>query len=147
MSIRFLSVSSANFTLHPQLAADTIPIGDLPLCRVLLMNNRHFPWLILVPMREGLRELFDLSDADYPAVMEEVRDTAKKFAGLTNAHKMNIAALGNIVPQLHIHIIARHTHDAAWPNPVWNTSVKPEFYASNALSHMLKKVKECLALR
>ncbi|MDE3060319.1 MAG: HIT domain-containing protein, partial [Pseudomonadota bacterium] len=106
------------FTLHPKLAQDTVSVGDLPVCRALLMNDSRFPWLILVPKRDGLRELFDLEIADYPAIMEEVRYTAERFAALTGAYKMNVATLGNMVPQLHIHIIARQTSDAAWPQPV-----------------------------
>ena len=120
------------FLLHPQLAADTFLVGDLPLCRVLLLNNRQFPWLILVPMRSDKKELFDLSADDYSQAMQEVRFVAEKWAGLTRADKINIAALGNMVPQLHIHIIARFTTDAAWPNPVWNSGVQPQNYEENA---------------
>jgi diadenosine tetraphosphate (Ap4A) HIT family hydrolase len=107
------------FSLHKTLQDGTVLIGDLPLCRVLLMNNRNFPWLILVPRREGLRELFDLIPADYSTLMQELRDTAAAFSRQTKAHKMNVAALGNMVPQLHIHVIARFPQDSAWPNPVW----------------------------
>lgn len=110
------------FTLHPQLAADTAHVGDLEICRVLLMNNQHFHWLILVPKRDNIRELHELDDGDYVKVMEEVRSVSKKLAGHTKAHKMNVAALGNIVPQLHIHIIARFTDDPAWPKPVWGNA-------------------------
>jgi len=134
------------FTLHPQLASDCLPVGDLPLCRVLLMNNRHFPWLILVPRREGLRELFDLSDADYPVVMQEVRDTAQAFAAMTTAHKINVAMLGNMVPQLHIHIIARFTHDAAWPAPVWNTGIKTEPYAEKVFAGKAAEIRSQIGL-
>lgn len=129
-----------SFSLHPKLSVDTIAIGDLPLCRVLLMNNAQFPWLVLVPRREGLRELFDLSAVDYPQVMNEVRDTARQFAALTGAHKMNVAALGNQVPQLHIHIIARFEGDAAWPQPVWNAAEKPASYTPENLAKMLEKL-------
>jgi diadenosine tetraphosphate (Ap4A) HIT family hydrolase len=114
-----------SFALHPQLAEDTFPIGDLTLCRVLLMNNRHFPWLILVPRREGLRELFDLTSDDYQTAMTEIHDVSLRFSKLHQAHKINIAALGNIVPQLHIHIIARFKTDAAWPHPVWGSAAEP----------------------
>lgn len=107
------------FSLHPQLAADTAHIGNLDVCRVLLMNNQHFHWLILVPMRDNIRELHDLDEGDYFKVMEEVRMVSKKLAAHTKAHKMNVAALGNVVPQLHIHIIARFMDDPAWPKPVW----------------------------
>ena len=134
------------FSLHPQLAKDNVHIGNLALCRVLLMNNRHFPWLILVPMRENLRELFDLTADDYAKTMEEIRHTAQRFAALTGAHKMNIAALGNMVPQLHIHLITRFTHDAAWPNPVWNAGVAPEPYDPEELAEWVEKVREMLGI-
>jgi diadenosine tetraphosphate (Ap4A) HIT family hydrolase len=134
------------FAIHPQLASDSIPIGDLPVCRVLLMNNRHFPWLILVPRREGLRELFDLQPEDYKAVMGEVRHSAERFARLTSAHKMNVAALGNMVPQLHIHIIARKTDDASWPQPVWNAGVKAEPYQADAAAILIDNVKKLLEI-
>jgi diadenosine tetraphosphate (Ap4A) HIT family hydrolase len=111
-----------SFTLHPQLAADTAHIGNLDVCRVLLMNNQHFHWLILVPMRENIRELHELDDGDYFKVMEEVRTVSKKLATHTKADKMNVAALGNVVPQLHIHIIARFMDDPAWPKPVWGNA-------------------------
>lgn len=83
------------------------------------MNNQNFPWLILVPRKADLREIFDLGEKDYLTVMQEVRKVAKIMAAHLYADKMNVAALGNMVPQLHIHIIARFTHDIAWPNPVW----------------------------
>lgn len=134
------------FALHPRLAADTIPIGDLPLCRVLLMNHRHFPWLILVPRREGMREMFDLGPKDYHAVMEEVRLAAEKFAAMTGAHKMNIAALGNQVEQLHIHIIARFKNDAAWPNPIWNSGMAPAAYSSGDAANMTQECAVALDL-
>lgn len=115
------------FSLHPTLTADTIAIGDLAHCRVLLMNNANFPWLILVPRREGLREIFELGD-DYDGVMREVKMVAEKFAAHTNADKINVAALGNQVPQLHIHIIARYKTDICWPKPVWSSEIAPKTY-------------------
>ncbi len=127
------------FTLHPQLVKDTVPVEDLSICRVLLMNNRHFPWLVLVPMRDGLRELFDLQPDDYRAVMEEVRTTSELLAVLTQAYKMNVAALGNAVPQLHIHIIARFPRDIGWPNPVWGSAAEP--YAEQELAAMVERLK------
>ena len=125
-----------SFSLHPQLAADTITICALKLCRVLLMNNILFPWLILVPMRDGLRELFDLTPEDYQAAMSEVRHVSQVFARITNADKMNVAALGNMVPQLHIHIIARFMNDAAWPQPVWGHAAKAQAYELNELEKL-----------
>lgn len=142
--VRIILNETKDFILHPQLSADTIPLGNLPLCRVLLMNNAQFPWLILVPRREGLRELFELTLKDYNTAMEEVRKTAQTFSQLMLADKMNIAALGNIVPQLHIHIIARFKTDAAWPHPVWNSSIKPEPYASTAHTEFCAKIRQKL---
>jgi diadenosine tetraphosphate (Ap4A) HIT family hydrolase len=130
------------FSLHPQLAADTIPIGNLPHCRLLLMNNAHFPWLILVPRGEGLREIFDLPPEKYALVMDEVRSVAETFHTHTQAHKMNIATLGNMVPQLHIHIIARFENDVAWPNPVWNCGVAAHGYEEEEKQALLSTLRE-----
>lgn len=132
------------FTLHPQLAADTFIVGDLPLCRVLLMNNARFPWLILVPRREGLRELFDLPAQDYASAMEEIRFVSEHFARHAKADKMNIAALGNMVPQLHIHIIARFTTDAAWPSPVWGAVATP--YENSTAETIIREARTLLSL-
>jgi diadenosine tetraphosphate (Ap4A) HIT family hydrolase len=133
------------FVLHPTLAKDTVPVGDLPLCRVLLMNSRHFPWLVLVPRREALRELFDLSEADHRVLSDEIHKVSRQFRELTGAHKMNVAALGNIVPQLHIHVIARFKEDAAWPNPVWSCQLLPQNYGEMECAEFTKKIRETLA--
>lgn len=122
------------FLLHPQLAKDCAIIGDLPLCRVLLMNNRHFPWLILVPRRNELQELFDLSHEDYHTLMDEIRTASQRLHAITGAHKMNVATLGNQVPQLHVHIIARFKDDKAWPEPVWNCGIPPLPYSPQELA-------------
>ena len=129
-----------SFALHPQLTADTLPVGDLPLCRVLLMNNCRFPWLVLVPRRENLRELFDLGAEDYTVAWSEVRMTAERFASLTSPHKMNVAALGNMVPQLHIHIIARFPNDTTWPAPVWSAVGKPVPYSAEIVTETIEKL-------
>ncbi|MDX2073969.1 MAG: HIT family protein [Alphaproteobacteria bacterium] len=139
------------FSLHPQLEADTQPLGDLPHCRVLLMNHADFPWLILVPRGEAVaqnyyRELFDLPPEKYAQAMEEVRMVAGKFKAHTQADKMNIAALGNQVPQLHIHIIARFTQDKAWPNPVWNSGIPARKYDENHLKSYSCELRALLAL-
>lgn len=107
------------FELHPQLAADTLEVTRLPLCRVLLMNDATYPWLILVPQRAGLREIFELSAADQSQLIHESSQIARILHREFRADKINIAALGNVVPQLHIHHIVRYTHDPAWPAPVW----------------------------
>jgi diadenosine tetraphosphate (Ap4A) HIT family hydrolase len=109
------------FTLHPQLAADTVLVSDWALSRVLLMNDARFPWLILVPRRAGLSELFDLKHAERMVLAEELNRASIGLKTLTKAKKINVGALGNMVPQLHIHVVARSESDAAWPGPVWGS--------------------------
>ena len=107
------------FVLHPQLAKDTALIGRIGECLLLLMKDARYPWLILVPEQEGLRELHDLSDDQFSSVTQIIKQTSLRLQTLTEALKINVAALGNMVPQLHIHIIARREDDASWPGPVW----------------------------
>jgi diadenosine tetraphosphate (Ap4A) HIT family hydrolase len=107
------------FALHPRLAADTGFVADWPLCRVLLMNDARFPWLILVPRRDAVVELFDLTASEQQMLVAEASQAAKVLKNWAAADKTNIAALGNVVPQLHVHVIARKHTDAAWPSPVW----------------------------
>ncbi|HNR75592.1 MAG TPA: HIT domain-containing protein [Parvularculaceae bacterium] len=108
-----------SFKLDEQLANDTTPVGDLPLSSVLLMNDSRFPWAIIVPRREGLIELHDMIETDRNGLMSEAVAVSVALQKLTGASKMNIAALGNVVRQLHVHVIARNTDDDAWPRPVW----------------------------
>ena len=112
------------WSLHPQLAQDTVLIGDLPLARALLTNDANYPWLILVPRLPGLVELIDLEESAQVQLLGEIGATARALKGITRCDKLNIAALGNQVPQLHVHVIARRHTDAAWPKPVWG--VKPQ---------------------
>lgn len=107
------------FALHPRLAADTITVGVLPLCRVLLMNDTAYPWCILVPARENVREIHALEAADQQQLMQEIAGVSRAMETAFHADKMNVAALGNVVPQLHVHVIARFESDPAWPAPVW----------------------------
>jgi len=107
------------FALHPQLAHDTFPIVDLALCSVLLMNNRLFPWVILVPQRKNIKEIIELSESDRHLLMDEISQISYAMQTVFLPDKLNVAALGNQVPQLHIHIIARFAADPAWPTPVW----------------------------
>ena len=111
------------FTLHPQLAGDTAAICDWPLCRVLLMNDARFPWIILVPRRPDASELFDLTEGDRVLLTGEITRASrilKSWAGgRGGCDKINIGMIGNIVPQLHVHIVARARADSAWPHPVW----------------------------
>jgi diadenosine tetraphosphate (Ap4A) HIT family hydrolase len=110
---------SVGWTLHAQLAADTVAIGDLPLGRVLLSNDANYPWTILVPRRAGIREIHELSEADQQQLLRESSWLARALIAEFAPTKLNIAALGNVVPQLHIHHIARFDHDPAWPAPIW----------------------------
>jgi diadenosine tetraphosphate (Ap4A) HIT family hydrolase len=109
-----------DFNLHPRLAADTIEVGAWPLCRLLLMKDGRFPWLVLVPQRPQLREIHDLLPADRAQLIEEIARASAAMQQAFRADKMNVAALGNQVPQLHVHVIARFVADPAWPNPIWS---------------------------
>jgi diadenosine tetraphosphate (Ap4A) HIT family hydrolase len=110
------------WSLHPQLAADTIPVGNLALSRVLLANDANYPWLILVPRRPRLVELIDLDGGEQVQLLGEIASAAKALKAITECEKLNIAALGNQVAQLHVHVIARRHSDAAWPKPVWGAA-------------------------
>jgi Diadenosine tetraphosphate (Ap4A) hydrolase and other HIT family hydrolases len=110
------------FTLHPQLTADTVPVGDLPLCRVLLSKDANYPWLILVPRRPNIVELIDLDPADRAVLTAEIDAVSRALKAITECEKLNVAALGNVVPQLHVHVIGRRHSDAAWPKPVWGAA-------------------------
>ncbi len=108
------------FELHPRLAADGIHVVDLALCAVLLNNDSRFAWCILVPRLDGLRDFHDVPVAHRDALFAEIETVSVALQQINKADKMNVAALGNMVPQLHVHVIARHTTDVAWPTPVWN---------------------------
>ena len=111
--------ATMTFKLHTKLQKDTTGVSDLALCRVLLMEDARYPWLILVPAIPDLRELHDLETEQADHLFKEISLTSKSHESLTGAFKINVAALGNQVPQLHIHVIARQQDDATWPNPVW----------------------------
>jgi diadenosine tetraphosphate (Ap4A) HIT family hydrolase len=110
------------WSLHPQLAQDTVPVGDLPLARVLLANDANYPWLILVPRRPGLTEIIDLDENAQVQLMGEIAAAARVLKSVTECEKLNIAAIGNVVAQLHVHVVARRHSDAAWPKPVWGAA-------------------------
>jgi diadenosine tetraphosphate (Ap4A) HIT family hydrolase len=112
-------MSDSAWTLSAQLKTDTIDIGDLPLSRVLIIKDAHYPWLLLVPRRPDIIEIIDLSEVEQAQLMTEVCRVARALKDITKCDKLNIAALGNLVPQLHVHVIARRAGDAAWPRPVW----------------------------
>lgn len=131
------------FSLHPQLAADTIELGDLALNKVLLMNDSQFPWLILVPRRNGITELYDLKDADLKQAQLESVTISKTLMQHFAGDKLNVATLGNMVPQLHIHHIVRFETDLAWPKPVWG-AVNPVAYSENKLSELVDTLTDLI---
>ena len=126
--------------LHPQLAKDCLVIGNFPLCILLLMKDANYPWFILVPDREAVCEIFQLSADDQQQLSRESSLLAQYLVSEFEADKINIAALGNIVPQLHIHHIARYKDDVAWPAPVWG-AVQRKAYTENELESLMNKLK------
>ncbi len=132
-----------DFALDPRLAADSVKVADLPLSAVRLMRDANYPWLLLVPRRARLAELADLDAADRSILIEEIAlaSGALKFAVLCD--RVNVAALGNIVPQLHVHIVARRRGDPAWPKPVWG-AVPAKPYAAGAAEALAEKLAERL---
>lgn len=116
------------FSLDSRLAADTLAVADLPLSAVRLMNDATYPWLILVPRREGAVEIVDLLPEDRVQLMEEIATVSGVLRAMTACDKLNVAALGNMVPQLHVHVIGRFAGDPAWPGPVWGKA-PPQPYA------------------
>ena len=114
-----MNSGSPAFSLHPQLERDTTPLGDLPLSRVLIINDANYPWLLLVPRRPDAVELIDLDEVERAQLMTEIALVSRALKEVTECDKLNVAALGNAVPQLHVHIIARRKTDKAWPKPVW----------------------------
>ncbi len=140
-----MSAPHEAFEVHPRLAADCAELGALVLCRVLLMNDARFPWLILVPQRAGISEIHQLVDADQLRLIRESSRVARAMTELFHADKMNVAALGNVVPQLHLHHVARRVGDAAWPGPVWGAGT-PEPYAESALAPRIELCRAALGL-
>ena len=133
------------WSLHPQLARDTAPVGDLALARALAMNDANFPWVILVPRRAGIVEIIDLDETDRGLLMAEITQVSIALKDLTRCDKLNVAAIGNVVPQLHVHVVARRTGDAAWPKPVWG-AVPPKPYAASELDTFIAGLRGALMI-
>ena len=128
----------------PNSQRDTAPIGDLALCRALLINDANYPWMLLVPRRPGVVEIIDLTEAEQVDLMAEIAQASKAIKAMTGCVKINVAALGNVVPQLHVHVIARGHSDPAWPKPVWG-AVPPIAYGESALRSVLADLRERMA--
>jgi diadenosine tetraphosphate (Ap4A) HIT family hydrolase len=134
-----------NFALDPRLAADSFLVGELALCRVLLMNDSRFPWLILVPRNAGLSEIHDLPPQERTLLIEEASFAGARLKALCGAKKINTGALGNMVAQLHVHVVARFEDDCAWPGPVWGAG-KAEAYATDVAEARLAALRGALEL-
>ncbi|MEX6500939.1 HIT family protein [Pseudomonas zhanjiangensis] len=128
------------FALDSRLRQDTLSLGDFPLCRLLLMNDSNYPWFILVPRREGVSELFQLDAADQRALWQETTLLAETLKDTFAADKMNVATLGNVVSQLHMHVIVRRRDDAVWPAPVWG-KLAPQPYSEEQVAAIKAKLR------
>jgi diadenosine tetraphosphate (Ap4A) HIT family hydrolase len=117
-----MAPEESGWSLHARLKEDTIDIGDLPLSRVLVIKDAHYPWLLLVPRRADVVEIIDLTEVEQAQLMTETSRVSRALKDITKCEKLNIAALGNMVPQLHVHVIARRSNDVAWPRPVWGVA-------------------------
>lgn len=136
--------TSDQFGLDARLAADTVHIVDWPLSAVRLMNDRSWPWLILVPRRSGVREIHDLPTLDLALLVGEIAKASRVMSQICRPEKVNVGALGNMVPQLHIHVIGRFRDDPAWPGPVW--SFRPAVpYRPDELDKTLERLRGALA--
>jgi diadenosine tetraphosphate (Ap4A) HIT family hydrolase len=134
-----------DFVLDPQLDKDCHTLGDLGLCRVLLADDLRFPWLILVPRRAGTTEIIDLAAADRSVLLDEIARASESLRSIYKPDKLNVAALGNMVAQLHVHVIARFRSDAAWPKPVWGQG-SPQPYQPHQLGIVSDRIAESLGL-
>jgi len=114
--------TSESWSLHAQLARDTTVIGDLALSRLLVVNDANWPWLLLVPRRPGVSEIIDLDEVERAQLMTEIARVGRALKDVTACDKLNVAALGNVVAQLHVHVIARRSGDAGWPKPIWGVA-------------------------
>ncbi len=132
------------FNLHERLAADTLSLGRSRLCELRLMNDSTWPWVILVPMRAGIREIYQLDEADQQRLLWESSELSRGMMALFAGDKMNVAALGNMVPQLHLHHIVRFEGDPAWPGPVWGRQ-PPVAYSDEELARVREQLAPVLA--
>ena len=141
-------MKTSAFDVAPRLARDSLFVTNLPLCNVRLMNNRKFPWLILVPRVADTSEWIDLSRDEQHRLSDEIAVVSHILTALVTPHKLNIAALGNQVSQLHVHVIARYKEDTAWPNPVWGGAGTEEYAEdeSRQFIHELKSALDSLQL-
>ena len=134
----------ADFELHPQLVLDTVFIARLELCDVLLQKDANYPWLNLVPRVVNAREIHTLATEQQQQLLEEISFVSEKFERLTGAYKLNVANIGNMVPQMHIHIVARFEDDVAWPAPIWGAKPRKP-YEVDELDRLVAKLQEAFS--
>lgn len=132
-----------SFKLDPKLEADTVAVVDWDISTVRLMNDSRYPWLVLIPRRVGMRDLIDLAPEDRQCLTAEIDRATRTLKDLSGAYKMNVASLGNIVEQLHVHVIARHKDDDAWPGPVWGVH-PPKPYDDDSQQDFLSLLRNAL---
>ena len=131
------------FRLDERLSRDSVLVTRLGLCELRLQNDKRWPWLVLVPQRDGVSELFDLTPLDQAVLTFETNLVASALKEVTGATKINVGALGNIVRQLHVHIIARNEGDTCWPGPIWGHGT-PVPYAAGEKETLMKKISGAL---
>jgi diadenosine tetraphosphate (Ap4A) HIT family hydrolase len=135
------------FVLHPRLMADSALIVDWSLSRVLLMNDKRFPWIVLVPRRPNVSELFDLDESSRVLLTGEITRASERLKSWAALHggvdKINIGIIGNLVPQLHVHVVARKRGDSLWPGTVWGAG-QPERYGAVELMRMVGEIRDAL---
>jgi len=129
------------FSFNPRLEGDSFPVADLPLCAVRLMKDANYPWLLLVPRKPDLVEIIDLEEDDQQQLMREIAQASKVLRQVTDCEKLNAAALGNQVSQLHVHVIGRFRDDAAWPGPVWGV-VPPLAYDPDKAETLIEQLRD-----
>lgn len=135
----------AGFQLAPELAACTHPLGDWPLCHVFLMDDRRFPWVMLVPRRAGISEIIDLDPADRQQLFAEMMQASEALQAVAKPDKLNVGALGNMVRQLHVHVVGRFVSDEAWPGPVWGHGERQP-YPPHMVGPLLDRLRKALGL-
>jgi diadenosine tetraphosphate (Ap4A) HIT family hydrolase len=131
------------FKLHPQLQQDCLTVGNFALSQILMMNDSQYPWFILVPRRAEIREIYQLTEADREQLLRESCWLAQALAKIYQPDKLNIAAIGNLVPQLHLHHVARYQTDIAWPAPIWGKFAAVA-YSEQAAQTCIDSLRLCL---
>lgn len=133
-----------SFAINPRLEGDSLFVADLPLSTVRLMKDANYPWLLLVPRKSDLVEIIDLDDGDQMQLMREISLSSNALRKVTECEKLNVGALGNQVPQLHVHVIARFRNDSAWPGPVWGV-VPPQDYEPEHADRLIEELRDALS--